>query len=146
MTDAPDKCPFCGAEPCHIELYAFRCGTWSDLSGNRGSACYESELDQLKADLLEAAGELLIPIPQPGTTEAKILSANVLLRNKLAILRPKAEAMDRLEQMVRNSTPTAAAVSLFSDKKTWTLNVNTRFHDAPDLASAIAAAWEQVKK
>lgn len=41
-------------------------------------------------DLKAAAGEYLVPLPEPGTTVAKLLSANVLLRRKNEELRRKA--------------------------------------------------------
>jgi hypothetical protein len=50
---------------------------------------YETIIRQLKsqvarydADMKEAAGELLIPIPEPGTDAAKLLAANRLLRGE----------------------------------------------------------------
>ena len=36
----------------------------------------------MKKDLEDAAGELLVELPEPGTVTAKLLSANVLLRRK----------------------------------------------------------------
>lgn len=37
-------------------------------------------------DLADAAGDLPVPVPEPGTPEAKLLAANVLLRRKVAEL------------------------------------------------------------
>jgi len=42
---------------------------------------------QMKKDLEDAAGELLVDIPKPGTVTAKLLSANVLLRRENETLR-----------------------------------------------------------
>jgi len=41
-----------------------------------------AELDELRADLKDAAGELLVPIPDPGTYMAKLMLANRLLKNE----------------------------------------------------------------
>lgn len=40
------------------------------------------QVEQMKKDLKDAAGELLVDIPEPGSTTAKLLSANVLLRRE----------------------------------------------------------------
>ena len=53
--------------------------------------CVENERlrDLVKArerDFKEAAGELMVEIPEPGTVMAKLLSANVLLRHRVANL------------------------------------------------------------
>jgi hypothetical protein len=41
-----------------------------------------AERDEARADAIAAAGELLIPIPPPGTDLARTLSANILLRRE----------------------------------------------------------------
>lgn len=46
-----------------------------------------AEISQMKQDLHDAAGELLVSLPEPGTTEAKLLSANVLLRQEVERLK-----------------------------------------------------------
>ena len=46
-----------------------------------------AERDQLLADLRDAAGELLLPLPVPGSDQAKLLSANRLLRSEVRTLR-----------------------------------------------------------
>ncbi len=43
----------------------------------------DAELEQREADLAAAAGELLLPIPEPGTDMARLMSANRLLRSEL---------------------------------------------------------------
>jgi len=40
------------------------------------------EVGQLQGDQVDAAGELAIPLPEPGTNTAKLLSANVQLRRE----------------------------------------------------------------
>jgi hypothetical protein len=40
--------------------------------------------EALQKDMEEAAGELLVALPEPGSTESKLLAANVKLRNELA--------------------------------------------------------------
>lgn len=47
----------------------------------------DRELAQCRQDLKDAAGELMVPMPEPGTDMAKLLSANVLLRQREARLR-----------------------------------------------------------
>lgn len=42
---------------------------------------------EVEADMRTAAGELLVPMPSPGTHMARLLSANVLMRRELADLR-----------------------------------------------------------
>lgn len=42
-------------------------------------------------DLAEAAGELLVPLPEPGTPVAKLLAANVILRRENENLRRRLE-------------------------------------------------------
>lgn len=42
---------------------------------------------QLEQDFVDAAGELRIPIPEPGTVAAKLLAANILLQKERDILR-----------------------------------------------------------
>jgi hypothetical protein len=41
------------------------------------------ELAKYKADLAEAAGELLLPLPDPGSDLAKVMAANSILRKEL---------------------------------------------------------------
>ncbi len=42
---------------------------------------------QCQQDLKDAAGELVVPMPEPGTDMAKLLSANVILRQREERLR-----------------------------------------------------------
>lgn len=39
----------------------------------------QAELKKIKADMIEAAGELLIDVPEPGSDMAKLLHANVMM-------------------------------------------------------------------
>jgi len=55
-----------------------------------------AEVDELRAklaimeeDVCAAAGELLVPFPQPGSIDAKLLIANRLLKGEIAELRGK---------------------------------------------------------
>lgn len=43
----------------------------------------KANFDRYLKDLEDAAGELLVPMPVPGTEMAKLLSANVLLKHRL---------------------------------------------------------------
>lgn len=44
----------------------------------------KANFDRYLADLEAAAGELKIPVPEPGSDLAKLLAANVLLRRRVA--------------------------------------------------------------
>ena len=44
---------------------------------------FEGTAADMLRDLEEAAGELLVPLPEPGSIEAKLLSANALMRAKI---------------------------------------------------------------
>ena len=69
---------------------------WSVEISNEFSAA-ESELAALEArdaDFAEAAGELLVEIPEPGTVLSKLLSANVLMRRENADLRAQLARRD----------------------------------------------------
>lgn len=46
-----------------------------------------AERDTLRADLAAAAGELMVPIPEPGTDASRMLLANVLMRRERTELR-----------------------------------------------------------
>jgi hypothetical protein len=46
-----------------------------------------AELAKFRADLAAAAGECCVPIPEPGTDMAKLLTANVLMRREIERLR-----------------------------------------------------------
>jgi hypothetical protein len=49
-------------------------------------------VEQMRRDLEEAAGDLPVELPEPGTVVAKLLSANVLLRRE----------NERLRELVRS--------------------------------------------
>lgn len=51
----------------------------------------ERERDALRADLASAAGELKVPIPEPGTDASRMLLANVLMRRERDAARRDAE-------------------------------------------------------
>lgn len=48
-----------------------------------------SDLAKARADVVAASGELLLPIPEPGTDAARVLIANRVLRNEVVRLRGK---------------------------------------------------------
>lgn len=48
--------------------------------------CALGEYAALRADLKAAAGDLPVPMPEPGTDMARLLSANVLLRRRVSEL------------------------------------------------------------
>ena len=59
-----------------------------------------AEVDELRGklaimedDMCAAAGELLVPFPQPGSIDAKLLIANRLLKGEIAELRGKLDAL-----------------------------------------------------
>ena len=47
----------------------------------------DAEIARLKADVAYAAGECLVPIPEPGTDMARLLLANIALKRELEIAR-----------------------------------------------------------
>ncbi len=51
------------------------------------------EASARRADLAAAAGELLVPIPPPGTDAARLLTANVLMRRERDAAREKARRL-----------------------------------------------------
>jgi hypothetical protein len=56
----------------------------------------KAEIEALREDLRLAAGELLVPIPEPGSDMSRLLSANVLLRRENERLR--AERYDAIKR------------------------------------------------
>lgn len=50
----------------------------------------EGLLDEARADVVLAAGELLVPIPPPGTDAARLLLANVAMRRQRDVARREA--------------------------------------------------------
>lgn len=50
----------------------------------RENAQLKAALAQYRQDLKDAAGKLAVPMPEPGTDMAKLLRANVLLRQREA--------------------------------------------------------------
>lgn len=51
----------------------------------------KAELAQCRQDMEAAAGDLPVPMPSPGTDMAKLLSANVILKQRAARLREALE-------------------------------------------------------
>jgi hypothetical protein len=47
----------------------------------------------LRADMEAAAGELRVPLPEPGTDMARLVSANVIMRRERAALREALTAL-----------------------------------------------------
>ena len=45
-------------------------------------AALESQLAEARADVVAAAGELMVPIPEPGTDMSKVMIANALMRRE----------------------------------------------------------------
>ena len=63
--------------------------------------CALEEYAALRADLKAAASDLPIPMPEPGTEMARLLSANVLLRRQNSIERGEAASeVDRLRKAI----------------------------------------------
>lgn len=60
----------------------------------------------LRQDLEAAAGELLVPLPEPGTDMAKVVTANKLLRDEIGRLRLSlAQTANELEAVRREYVP-----------------------------------------
>jgi len=55
-----------------------------------------SKYGKLRADLIAAAGEVMVSLPAPGTDMARLLSANVLLRQRLSDAREQVAGLERL--------------------------------------------------
>jgi hypothetical protein len=68
-----DMC-VCGGSRAHPNPDCERCGLVTEVDHLR------MLLATHERDLQDAAGELMIPIPEPGTSAAKLLSANALMR------------------------------------------------------------------
>lgn len=89
---------------------------WVEEFQGRGTV-YElivGRLTALEADLKDAAGDMPIPLPEPGTVLAKMLTANALLRRQVSDLkievelhksgdRPCIDAIDRCFEIVDGS-------------------------------------------
>lgn len=56
---------------------------------------------QMRKDIEDAAGELALPVPEPGTDMAKLMSANVLLRRENERLRHEAVDVDEAIERAR---------------------------------------------
>lgn len=52
-----------------------------------------SVANQLARDLEDAAGELAVPLPEPGTTMAKVISANLIMRRERDAARSEVERL-----------------------------------------------------
>jgi hypothetical protein len=60
----------------------------------------EAELAAARADVVAAAGELLVPLPQPGTDGSRIMLANVAMRRERDIARKElAEARATIHEI-----------------------------------------------
>lgn len=73
-----------------------------------------AERDQLLADLRDAAGELLVRMPMPGSETAKLLSANRLLRSEVQKVRGDlrdAEGSEVLLALALDSLTTGGATT-----------------------------------
>lgn len=66
----------------------------------------EMELNTARADVIEAAGELRLPIPEPGSDMAKMMAANVILRRQNASFR---DSVNRLKDEVQHQALRANA-------------------------------------
>lgn len=73
---------------------------WMDQAANHDSALLDvlHELLSRRRDAIAAAERILVPLPTPGTNEAKLLEAVVLLQNKLDALLQAIEMAKGLEE------------------------------------------------
>lgn len=65
---------------------------------------YRAEVQALRKDMEDAAGELLIEIPEPGSVASKMLMANVLMRRERDTLRSEVQRLT--EELNRALGPT----------------------------------------
>ena len=103
------------------------------LEQNAGSKLL-AEVENHRNDLRLAAGECLVPIPEPGTMAAKMLRANVLMRRQRDLAREEliqlrrkvsaaevlAEAMDLAVEMCEHSADTKYSYTLTEMKRSLT--------------------------
>lgn len=65
--------------------------------------------DQLLRDFQDAAGDLLVELPRPGTEAAKLLAANMVLKNQLRGLNElnnsNSQALDSVLEKVKKDRP-----------------------------------------
>lgn len=62
----------------------------------------EQELERVQSDMKDAAGELMLPIPEVGTPMAKMLHANVIMRHERDDLRRQLEdAKNNVQELQR---------------------------------------------
>jgi hypothetical protein len=78
------NCESCGLVVTHGELVE----AYEELQTivKTGLAVITGELEEHRADLVAAAGELRVSMPKPGTDASKVLRANYLLRQNVAKL------------------------------------------------------------
>ena len=75
-----------------------------------------AEVERHCQDLRHAAGELLVPLPEPGTDVARLLRANRLMRDELASLRYRhKEANDVCGTMIDDRDECRALLVLLRD-------------------------------
>jgi hypothetical protein len=98
---------------------------WRDVNKERCSlraevARLKAELASVRSDMEAAAGELLVPIPAPGTDVAKLLHANVMMRKyRIPELRGRAEIAERERDRLRAACE--AAREFLDDSATYGL-------------------------
>jgi len=89
------------------EAYRSRALDVPHVSDPTGEVCVVLDdsavkLEAMERDMAAAAGELAIELPEPGTCAAQLLSANVILRGRVA------EMADKLSILIRHPTDPAA--------------------------------------
>lgn len=94
-----ERCELCGAR--FSEQHVEEGSEWTEGPNPRCHPCVENERlrNQVEAherDFKDAAGSLVVELPEPGTVQAKLVSANVLMRRQIADLLAGADRGDRL--------------------------------------------------
>jgi hypothetical protein len=59
----------------------------------------EARVKELEGDVSAAAGELMVPLPEPGTDMARVLVANSLLRAKVSRLIDAGDVLASVSEM-----------------------------------------------
>jgi hypothetical protein len=93
----------------YVEKHVREDGTCENCDG---PADLRPIVAQMRKDLEDAAGELALPVPEPGTDMAKLMAANVLLRRENEKLRHEAVDVEDAVEQARGRTAAEVIESL----------------------------------
>ena len=98
------------------------------------------ERDELREDMRICAGECVVPVPEPGTVAARLLSGNVLLRAAL-----RRSEQRELEALAELDEARALAVEMWQRRDDWH-GERSSSHYRSDLADRLQALAPEVKR